>query len=48
MVKAMQAGHDIQGISKETKKKLRRAASDMTAKQVADFSHVAKRPKKKG
>jgi uncharacterized lipoprotein YajG len=47
MVKAIQAGHDIEGVSGATKEKLHKAANSMTHKQVADFAHVAKRPKAK-
>jgi hypothetical protein len=48
MVKAIQAGHEIKGMSKEMRGKLHKAADSMTHKQVDDFSYMAKaKPKKK-
>jgi hypothetical protein len=47
MVKAVQAGHHLKGISKETNKAVHKAADSMTAKQVQDFATVATRKHKK-
>jgi hypothetical protein len=49
MVKAVKAGHKLEGVSEKTSAAVERAAHSMTDKQVADFAHVAKKPKfKKG
>jgi hypothetical protein len=48
MAKAVKAGHVLHGLRPGTMAKLRKTAAGMTEKQLADFSHVAKRPKKKG
>lgn len=45
MALALKHGHDLKGISKETKAELRKAGNSMTDKQIRDFSHVAKKGK---
>ena len=47
MVRAIQAGHEITGVSSATQKQLHVAATSMSRKQVADFAHVATKPKAK-
>lgn len=46
MVKATQAGHRIEGVSKSTNAALHKAADSMTPAQVEDFQTL-ERPKRK-
>jgi hypothetical protein len=45
---AVKHGHELKGLRRGTMARLRETAKSMTDKQLRDFSHVAKRPKKKG
>lgn len=44
MVKAVQAGHQLEGVNEQTAAKVEKAADSMTPKQVEDFQTL-ERPK---